>query len=178
VTSTPAPARVVIPSIGVTSPATVVAPEPPSTTCAPSPASAPITAIDPTRPASSGSTPPASFSSTLPCSAIRRASATCAGVLTTAEGSPLTGWSNSPTRNIATRMRRTMSSSRAIGTWPDCTAALSGSPKWVPSGISMSMPALAASTASRVAKIQSETTKPSKPQSESSVASRSGFWQA
>ena len=82
-----------------------------------------------------------------------------------------------------------MSSSRASGTWPLCTAAFSfspklsgtgaGAPKIVsPPGISRSSPALADSTVLWFAN-QSETTKPRKPQSRLRMSvSRCGFWHA
>ena len=76
------------------------------------------------------------------------------------------GFSNSPKRNIGTKMWRSIPSSRAIGTFPSDTACLSGSPKYCGGAacISMSMPAIAESTVLCVAP-QSEVTKPVKPQS-------------
>ena len=45
------------------------------------------------------------------------ASAWCSGVLTSAAGGP-SGSSKAPESNMANSVRRTMSSSRAAGTWP------------------------------------------------------------
>jgi len=46
-------------------------------------------------------------------------------------GSLAAGSSKTPIRNIERRIRVTMSSSRAIGTWPEVTASFSGWPKYV-----------------------------------------------
>ena len=97
-------------------------------------------------------------------------------MLTTDEPLPCTGWSNSPTANIAVRMRRTMSFKVAIETCSDVTACLSASPKLAPTGISMSSPAFAAATVLCVAN-QSDIRKPRHPQPCSRVEMVCRFWQ-
>jgi len=118
-----------MPSNGVTVPvpATAALPPPPVTVCSPAPS--PITAIERTFLASNGSTLSWFFSSTAPSSAILRAVATLAGVEATAPGVSGDGWSNSPNRNSSRMMRVTMSSTRACGTFPLCTAVFSAAPK-------------------------------------------------
>ena len=142
-------------------------PPPGGSTCAdPPPESTPVSACDPisamdlTSAALSGSWPPAFFSSTDACSAISWAvSAPLNGSTTRPRG----GSSTIPAANSVRRMRCTMSSRRAIGTSPLSTAFFSASPKKRLPGSSLSRPASAALTVQWVPP-QSEITKPLKPQ--------------
>ncbi len=90
------------------------------------PASSPITAIECTD-VPIGSTEEF-FSRTLPSSATCRATAACAADVTTAPAEPVCVVSNSPCRNIDTRIRRTWSSTVDCDTWPEETAEASALP--------------------------------------------------
>ncbi len=83
----------------------------------------PITAIELSFAAFSGSCPPAFFNSTAPCSstfcAIASSVATMAGASDVTAG----GWLKTPTWYMACRIRVAMSSTRDCGTSPDATAA-------------------------------------------------------
>ena len=89
------------------------------------------------------------------------ASAWCSGVLTFAAGGP-SGSSKAPESNIANSVRRTMSSSRAAGTWPEVNMAAVRPPG--PPRAGTSRPASVAASGSLTAKMKSGATKPSKPE--------------
>ena len=166
-----------MPSYGVTVPVPLTVALPPPALIVSFPAPSPITAIECTLWVSSGSTFAVFFSSTVPSSAACLATATCAGVEATAFGVSADGWSKSPNRNSSRMMRVTMSSTRLCATWPFCTACLSAAPKNEPSGICMSMPALADPTVLCVPP-QSEVMNPSKPKSSLRILLRYAFSQA
>ena len=166
VTFTDAPARSVMPTVGRRTRDDFTSAEPPPVIFAWSPAASPMSATSATP--VNGSTPPAFFRRTAPCSTMARASCWCSGLVTTASGLPTAGRSNIPARNIVVRMRVTFSSSTLAGTRPFPIACLSASPKYsgkrpnalAPPGISMSRPAFAAASVLCVAN-QSDITKPS-----------------
>lgn len=88
-------------------------------------ASSPITVM---KPDPSGSAALLFFNSTLLSCATWRAAAVCASEVTTELMVPVGEWSNSPARNIATRMARTWLSIVATDTCPLATAWVSGAP--------------------------------------------------
>ena len=75
-----------------------------------------------------GSTEPAFFSSVVPDSATWVVSATCAGVVTVADGVPVRGRLNRPNWNISVRMRCTMVFSTLFAIVPFWTPVCSGVP--------------------------------------------------
>jgi hypothetical protein len=105
-------ARALIPWNGVTIDGATTCALPPPDPSTPAPAALPITATEPGP--VSGRTFRSFFSSTV--SATSRATAACAGEVTTASGLPVSGCSKIPRANIGRKIRRTMSSSLLIGT--------------------------------------------------------------
>ncbi len=97
----------------------------------------------------SGSTPPWFFSSTSDSRTAWRATARCSGAPSSSNLPPSAraeglGFSNRPMRNLARRMRRTASSSRATGRVPPfaCARVLSYMPFQLSGAIAMSRPAM------------------------------------
>jgi hypothetical protein len=106
-------------------------------------AAGPITATVPACAAGSGRTPPSFFSSTVPSSATRAATAWWAGVVTVALVVPAGGWLKIPKRNISVAIRLTMVSTTDLGIVPFSTSVCSAGPKNMLNGCSMSVPSTA-----------------------------------
>ena len=106
---------------------------------------------------------PRSFlSSTVPASATSVATCWCCGVDTSVEGVAGSGLSNTPESNMANKMRRTASSTRADGIWPEVRSA-AVSALGAPGRAARSTPAFSAATGLRTANPKSGTTNPLKP---------------
>ncbi len=132
----------------------------------------PITAIERAAAPVSGRVPCSLRRSTAPAVATLRA--TRAPAAASRGGRAGCRAPSSPKRSMVVRIRCTAWSTAASGTEPPRTASRSGSPKWVPPGISMSRPARMAATVLWAAP-QSETTQPSNPQPPRSSSSSSGL---
>src|ERR1700679_3773 len=139
--------------------ASTCADPPPDST--PSSACPPITMIVFPSPAATGKIPPSFFSSTRLSSSIFRASSRPLNGSTTRRTG---GWSITPVANILRTIRRTISSTRASGTFPSSTACFSEAPKYPYPGCSISNPASAAFTVLCVPS-QSDSTNPLNPHS-------------
>ena len=112
----------------------------------------------------------------MPASATRVATCWCWGVETSVDGVAGSGWSNTPESKIANRIRRSMSSRREAGIFPEVKSA-AVRPEGIPGSAGRSTPASAAATGSRTAKPTSGTTNPFRPPPCLRSPSVAGFWQ-
>ena len=112
-------------------------------------------------------------SSVAPAFATSRATAAPAAGSRSGRGGALP--SSSPKPSIVARVRRTARSRYSSETLPFSTAVFRALPRYLPSGISMSRPAVIASTVLWVA-YQSDITQPSKPQRSRRISVRSSWF--